>query len=137
MGNRVGIIFHNDWYEFSPLFYSHNGADGIPILVQKFLKDYDKQYQRCNNDGHLYNPEHMMLGFIQSLNKSVHMRIENLTEYQINTLKDHHQYLNCFDGGCWIVNISILNYGSTECGDNYFLKNNNIVNDELQSVYDY
>lgn len=136
MGNRVGVIFHNDWYEFSPLLYSHNGADEIPILVQTFLKEYDKQHKRCNTDGHLYNPEHMMVGFIQSLNKNVHMRIESLTEYQINMLKEHHEYPNCFDGGCWIINISILNYGKTECGDNYYLKNDNIVTDELESVYD-
>ena len=92
MGNRIGVIFHDNWNDFSPLFYSHNGADGIPFNVQNFLKNYDDKYKRCNNDGYLYNPEHMMLGFIQSIDKHVSMRIENLSDSQIDILKEHKEY---------------------------------------------
>ena len=132
MGNRIGVIFHYDWEEFSPLFYSHFGAESIPFKLQKYLKDYDIQYKRCNTNGHLYNPEHMMLGFIQSLDKDIHMRIQNLNECNLEFLQNNHNYPNCFEGGCWKVNVSENNFGKTVCGGNYLLEHDNIVQDELE-----
>jgi hypothetical protein len=135
MGNRVGVILHEDWNNFSPLLYSHNGANLIPFKLQEYLKQYIKDHNLDNHDGHLYNEEHMMLGFIQSLDKDVHMRIESLSESSIQKLQDEHDYPNCFDCGCWIVNVSTGNFGETVSGDGYYLDNDNIVKDELNSEY--
>ena len=136
MSNNIGVIFHDNWEEFSPLLYCHNGAVGIPLFVQDYLKNYDIEHKRNRNGGHLYNPEHMIIGFVQSLNKDIHMRVQNLTEEQIDILKEHHECQNYFDGGCWIIDVSVYNYGNTECGGIYYLDNDNIVNDELKSDYD-
>ena len=43
MGNRVGVIFHEDWGDFSPLLYSHYGADLIPFQIKEYIIKYYKQ----------------------------------------------------------------------------------------------
>lgn len=133
MSNRIGVIFHEDWNDFSPLMYSHHGGSSIPFEIKDFLVEYYKEHDINNHtNGHKYNPSHMMVGFLQSLDKSIHMRVENLNDRQINTLKQEHEYPNYFDSGCWIVNISNKNYGDTITGDDRFnLKNDNLFSDEL------
>lgn len=111
MGNRVGVIFHEDWKEFSPLLYSHYGANLMPYQIQEYIVKYYKQHDVNVNDGHKYEPNHMMAGFIKFLDEDIHIRIENLTEVQINKLKNEHNYPNYFEGGCWIVNVSRGSYG--------------------------
>ena len=54
-------------------------------------------------------------------------RIENLTAFQINKLKNEHEYPNYFDGGCWIVNISRNNYGEVIKGDIDWIDMGNIL----------
>jgi hypothetical protein len=133
MSNRIGVIFHDDWNDFSPLMYAHNGGSSIPFEIKDFLIEYYKEHDINNHtDGHLYNPSHMMVGFLQFLDKDIHMRVENLSDRQINTLKQEREYPNCFDSGCWIINISNKNYGDTITGDDRFnLKNDNLFSDEL------
>ena len=112
MGNRVGVIFHEDWKEFSPLMYSHYGAELISFEMQDFIKEYYKENDiKDYTDGHKYNPCHMMVGFIQFIDKDIHIRIENLEQFQIEKLKSKHEYPNCFDGGCLIINVSRKHYG--------------------------
>ena len=136
MGNRIGIIFHENWQDFSPLLYSHYGAELIPFQLQQYIKNYYQKYDMKSNDGHLYNPSHMMAGFINYLAESVHIRVENLTKENIDKLQSENKYLNSFDGGCWIINVSKDNYGETVVGDNYWLENGNILNDRLRNDYE-
>lgn len=117
MGNSVGVIFHEDWENFSPLLYSHYGADLIPFQIKEYIVKYYNQYDINDNDGHKYEPSHMMASFIKFLDEDIHIRIENLADFQINKLKNEHEYPNYFDGGCWIVNISRNNYGEVIKGD--------------------
>lgn len=134
MGNRVGLILHEDWNEFSPLLYSHHGADSLPWELQNYLRQYILDNDINDNcDGHKFNCCHMIVGFIQSTSKNIHVRVENLSNLEIQKLIDEHECSNCFDGGCWIVNVSTKNYGAVSGdGDNgYILKNNNIVFDEF------
>jgi hypothetical protein len=137
LGNRVGVVFHEDWQEFSPLLYSHYGANLLPIEIQNYLKKYKDDYSLDNHSGHLFNPCHMMVGFLQSIDKDIHIRVENLSNNQIVLLQTTNEYPNCFEGGCWIINISTKNFGQTICGDGYILVNENIVEDELESEYRY
>ena len=127
MGNRVGVIFHEDWEEFSPLLYSHYGANLMPYQIQEYIVKYYKQHDVNVNDGHKYDPSHMMAGFIKFLNEDIHIRIENLSEFQINQLKNEHNYPNYFEGGCWIVNISRKNYGEVVKGDVRWVNIKNIL----------
>ena len=136
MSDSIGLIFHENWNEFSPLMYYHYGADGTPFQIQNYMKQYLQEHELNNRDGHIFSPCHMMVGLLQSMSKSVHIRVENLTEQQIETLQEHHDYPNYFDGGCWIINVSTDNFGDTVCGDNYTLENDNIVKDELKSIYE-
>lgn len=135
MGDRVGVIFHEDWNEFSPIMYSHYGANSMPFQIQNYIKEYHEKYNIDDNSGHKYNPCHMMVGFIQYLDKDIHIRVESLESFQIDKLKNEHEYPNCFEGGCWIINVSKNNYGDTIVGDNYYLDNENIYKDELKSDY--
>lgn len=136
MGNRVGVVFHENWNEFSPLLYSHNGADLIPFQIQNYIKEYYSKHNIDNRDGHEYEPSHMMAGFIKFLNEDIHMRIENLEKFQIDKLISDHEYPNNFEGGCWIINVSRNNYGGTIEGDNYWLYDGNIFKDKLKNSYD-
>lgn len=136
MGNRVGVILHDNWNDFSPLMYSHYGAEYIVIKLQEFLREYKNKYDMTNNDGHQYNPCHMIVGFLQSLEPDIHRRVENISDYGIEKLKADKEFPNYFDGGCWIVDVSKTNYGETVVGDNFTLENDNIVNDKLINEYE-
>ena len=59
MGNRVGIIFHEDWEEFSPLLYSHYGSELRVMQLQDYLREYKEEHSLDNHDGHKYSPEHI------------------------------------------------------------------------------
>jgi hypothetical protein len=139
MSNSVGVIFHEDWKEFSPFLYSHYGADTVPFYLQNFIREYYKKWdikdEKNTHDGHKYNPCHMMVGFLQSIDKDIHIRVENLDEYYINKLIKNHEYDNCFSGGCWIVNVSIEHYGETVIGNGYCLDNDNLLLDKLKNEY--
>lgn len=136
MGNRIGVILHRDWEEFSPLMYSHYGAGSRVFQLQEFLKEYKKNHEIPNYDGHLYNPCHMMVGFLQSIDEDVHTRVEGLSDLSEKKLIDTHEYPNAYDGGCWIVNVSPDNFGETVEGDG-FTCNGNIVNNELIADIEY
>jgi hypothetical protein len=136
MGNRIGVIFHDDWNEFSPLLYSHNGANLIPFQIQAYIRDYYEKHDINNIGGHEYKPSHMMAGFIKFLKEDTHMRIKNLNKNQIDILINNNEYPNCFEGGCWIINVSRKNYGATVEGDGYWLDNANIFKDKLLNDYD-
>lgn len=111
MGNRVGVILHNNWEEFSPLLYSHYGADTIFPNLKTYLKKYELDNSKNSHSGHIYNCKHMMVGFIQTLDPDIHIRIESLDFSNINKLKNHKTYPNYFEGGCYIVNVSEDKYG--------------------------
>jgi hypothetical protein len=132
MGNRIGVIFHEDWKEFSPFMYSHYGADTIPFRIQQYLKEYKNKHDLNNNDGHLYNPCHMLVGFLQSIDKSDAIRVENLSEKDAERIFNEHEYSNCFEGGCWLVNVSTKHFGEVTGDINYILDNDNIVDDTLE-----
>lgn len=135
MGNRVGIILHDNWVDFSPLLYSHNGASCRVWQLQKYLREYKLKHNIPNNDGHIYNPEHMMVGYIQSFDTDIHTRIESMSDYQMSSLQDTHNFPNCFDGGCWIVNVNPEHYGETN-GDYEERYNGNIVENELSEEFE-
>ena len=137
MSNSIGVIFHEDWKEFSPFMYSHYGANCIPFELQNFLKEYhnENDIKDCT-DGHKYNPCHMMVGFLQSIDKDIHIRVENLEDFQIEKLKNNHEYPNYFSGGCWIINISHEHYGETIGNEGYYLDNNNLFLDKLKNEWD-
>ena len=140
MSDRIGVIFHKNWEEFSPLVYVNNGGKYIPYCIQDFLKEYYIQYDIKNNsNGYEYNPNHMLVGFLQSLEKDKQIRTENLTDLNLDILIKEQSYPNCFDGGCWIVDVSRYNYGETVIdGEGYYiLDNDNIFSDELKNAYDY
>ena len=137
MGNSIGVIFHNNWEEISPFLYSHYGADIIPFEIQSYLREYLATHSLDNHDGHKYSSEHMIVGFIQSIDKDIHMRVESFSDKMTELLIKNQKYSNCFDAGCWIINVSTDHFGETVVGDNYTLENNNIVQDELKSIYDY
>jgi len=130
MGNRIGIILHDDWEYFSPLLYSHYAADCRVWQLQKYLREYKVKHEIPNNDGHKYNPSHMLVGYLQSFNPDIHTRVENLSDDQIEEIRENHFYSNCFDGGCWIVNINPYHFGQTH-GDYSFKYKNNIVDNDL------
>lgn len=108
MGNRVGIIFHNNWEEFSPLLYSHHGGCQITKeLIEEFINSYRELYPVCD-DGHKYDCDHMMYGFIQSVGVDLHNRICSIDD---SVLKETRAYRNAFDCGCFLVNVDFDNYG--------------------------
>lgn len=134
MGNRVGVIFHENWNCFSPLLYSHWGAEYIPWKIQEYVKDYYVEHQHGLNghDGHKFNASHMMLGFVQTLDKDIHMRVENLSDEDIKNIIEKRELENNFDGGCWLVNIAPDHYGDISGDGIYFghyLKNDNMLNE--------
>ena len=130
----MGVIFHEDWNHFSPLLYSHNGAELRIIQLQEYLRDYKSKYTTSNNDGHKYNADHMMVGYIQSIEPDIHVRVQNLSGEEIVVVKETHEYRNCFDGGCWIVNVSEYNFGDTIEGS-CLTCGGNIVKNDLQNRY--
>jgi hypothetical protein len=133
LGDRIGVIFHEEWNYFSPMLYSHYGANSIPIQLQEYLREYTTINSKELCTGHIYNSKHMMVEFLQSIEKDIHLRVQNLSEGSEAILRKDNEYLNCFEGGCWIVDVSKRNFGDTICsgGVNYYLQYNNIVNDEL------
>lgn len=120
---------HENWNHFSPLFYSHNGTELRVMQLQKYLRDYRLKYPTSNNDGHLYNASHMMVGFVQSIEPNIHMRVENLSPLEIQAIKGIHKYQNCFDGGCWIIDVSENNFGDTIEGTCLTCDGNIVAND--------
>jgi hypothetical protein len=77
----------------------------------------------------------MMVGFLQSIEKDIHIRVENLCDFQIDKLEKDHKYPNCFSGGCWIIDVSRENYGKTITDNNiYYLDNSNIFSDEIKNI---
>jgi hypothetical protein len=137
MGKSIGIIFHDNWEDFSPLMYSHYGADSEIFFVQRFLREYYKENNINEHDRYKYDPCHMMVGFLQSIDKNIHIRVQNLSDFHIEKLDNDHIYLNCFDGGCWIINVSREHFGEINTDSySYYLDNNNIFNDEIKREYD-
>lgn len=111
MGNRVGVIFHEDYELFSPLLYSHNGGN---LITEQFIEEYLDSYHEIylvNDDGHKYDCEHMMYGFIQGIGIDLHNRISSINDSELKLL---HEYKNCFENGCFLVNVSFKNYGIIE-----------------------
>lgn len=108
MANRVGVIFHEEYENFSPLLYSHFGGN---VINENFIKEYLDSYKDLyptNDDGHKYDCEHMMYGFMQSIGVDLHNRICCV---DCDILKETQDYPNCFDNGCFLVNVSFDNYG--------------------------
>jgi hypothetical protein len=136
MGSRIGLIFHDNWEEFSPLMYHHFGENSIPFEVQKFIQNYYDKHNTNTGNGHEFSPGHMMVEFLQTLDKNIHMRVQNISDKQIKILKQNYDYPNYFDGGCYIINIAKDRYGETICGEGYFLDNNNILTDKLKNQWD-
>lgn len=112
MGNRVGVIFHENWDNFSPLLYSHYGADTMSYSLKTFIKDYKTKHPE-KTSGHLYDASHMMANFIKFLDEDIHMRIDNLSDVAYDSIQHSHIYDNCFEGGCMLVDVSFGNYGNT------------------------
>lgn len=111
MGNRVGIIFHNNWDDFSPLLYSHNGGYQITKeFIEEFLNSYRELYPVCD-DGHKYDCEHVMYQFIQSVGVDLHNRICSLSESEVHALSSDYWYRNYFESGCFLVNVDFNNFG--------------------------
>lgn len=111
MANRVGVIFHNSYSEFSPLLYSHFGGDIINTeFIQEYLNSYRDLYPE-KDDGHKYDCEHMMYGFLQGIGVDLHNRICNVN---FEKLIETQNYPNCFESGCYLVNIDYDNYGLIE-----------------------
>jgi hypothetical protein len=137
LGNRIGVILHRDWEEFSPLMYSHYGAGSRVFQLQNFLIEYRQNHQLPNNDGHLYNPCHMMVGFLQSIDKDIHTRVKGLDDHQVQNLQKIHEYPNAFDGGCWIVNVSPDNFGETVEGDGFTCQGNIVGNELIADTEDW
>jgi hypothetical protein len=137
MGNRIGVIFHENWNDFSPLMYSHYGENTIPFKLQQFIRTYYKENDiNDKSSGHKYDPCHMMVGFLQFIDKDIHIRVENLSDKQIEELEKEHDYPNCFEGDCWIINISRNSFGETIHDIGYMLDNDNLLTDELKNEYD-
>lgn len=112
MGNRVGVIFHNNYKYFSPLLYSHHGGNLITeTFIREYLDSYRELYPIQDGDGHKYDCEHMMYGFIQGIGVDLHNRISGM-DYE--RLQETQDYPNCFDNGCYFVNVSCDNYGRIE-----------------------
>lgn len=128
MGNRVGVILHNSFSSFSPLFYSHYGADYIPYRLRTYLVEYYSKNPRNTNDGHLYNCKHVMTGFIKALPPNVHERVESLSCDASMEVANDGMYQNCFDGGCYIVDVSTENYGQVVGDGHVKFQRNNIMN---------
>ncbi len=114
MGNRVGVIFHENYKYFSPLIYDHFGADNMLDHIHNYIEDYEKKYSKDINDGHLYSCGHMLVGFLRFIEADKHIRVENLSDDQIENLKFKHNYPNFFEGGCFLVNIDKSNCGNIE-----------------------
>lgn len=108
----------------------------IHIQLQEYLKEYRIHNDINENDGHKYASEHMIVGFMQFIDKDIHMRVSNLDEYDIKIIKEKNNCDNCFSGGCWIVNVSKTNFGIISGDINYSLENNNIITDKLKSMED-
>ena len=137
MANRIGLIFHNDYKEFSPLLYSHHGANSLIYEVQDFLREYYKKYDISDCvDGHKYNSCHMMVGLLQHLDNDIHIRISNLSDCNIEILKSEHEYYNCFDGGVLIINVSNKNFGKLDGNNDYNLENDNLFSDNIEHMED-
>ena len=130
MSNPVGLIFHNNWEYFSPLLYSHYGADVLPrFKLQRYFVQYRKKHPTKNNDGHLYDCCHMMRGFIQTLDEDIHERISSLSEESISRIKSTHLYSNAFCGGCYLINVSEDKFGIVDGDGRFNFVNNNVLND--------
>jgi len=110
MGNRIGVIFHEDWNCFSPLLYSHYGASTIRNDLQVFLEDYKTRYPVKTSD-HLYNTAQMMASFIKFLDEDIHLKIANIPDVAYDRLQRAHHYYNGFEGGCILANVTMEHYG--------------------------
>lgn len=137
MSNRIGVIFHNDYEGFSPLIYSHYGANSLIFEIQSFLREYYKKYDINDcTDGHKYNSCHMMVGLLQYIENDIHIRVENLSDSSIEILENEHEYINCFDGGVLIINVSNENFGKVDGDNSYFLNNDNLFSDDIENIED-
>lgn len=137
MSNRIGVIFHNDYESFSPLIYSHYGANSLIFEIQNFLRGYYNKYD-INDciDGHKYNSCYMTVGLLQYIENDVHISVENLSYSDIEILESEHEYVNCFDGGVLIINVSNQNFGKVDGDNSYLLKNNNLFSDDILHIED-
>ena len=129
MGDRVGVIFHNNFEDFSPLFYSHYAASSTPYKVRRYLMKYNSTVPKNNRDGHMYNCKHIMCGFIKTLDDSIHERVESISQDIMDEIATTKVYLNYYDGGCYIIDVSEKNFGNVSGDGNLNFIDNNILND--------
>ena len=126
MSNSIGVIFHNNWADYSPLFYSHYGANIIPIELKEFCKNYKCNHNLDTNYGHLYECCHIIVNFISMLRTDMYMRIESLNDETQTYITNNHEYLNCFDSGCLLVNVAFDKFGDLDT-DNWDIVEDNVM----------
>jgi hypothetical protein len=114
MGNRIGIIFHENYEYFSPLIYDHFGGENMKNWVYAYLEDYNKKYCKEDHDGHLYNCDHIVVGYLVFIKADRDVRVENLSNEQLEELKLNHKYFNEFDAGCLLINVEKNNFGNID-----------------------
>ena len=114
MGNRIGIIFHENYKYFSPLIYDHWGGEDMKERIYSYLEYYNEKYYEEEHDGHLYNCGHMAVGYLVFIKADKDVRVENLSDSELERLKLDHNYPNEFDYGCLLVNVNENNFGNID-----------------------
>jgi hypothetical protein len=106
MGNRIGIIFHENYKYFSPLIYDHFGGEYMIELVRAYLKE--------DRNGYIYNCGCAAVVYLAYIKAGRYVRIENLSDSQLERLKLDHKYSNEFDASCLLVNVEKSNFGNID-----------------------
>ena len=119
MSNRVGYIFHEDFDNFSPLLYVGNGGYGSYYQLKTFINQYLEQHGGDTSNGMLFSADATLYDFIIHLGYSpTSCRLKNLNNEATVCIRRDHIYKNCFDSGCYIVNVSHKSFGEID-GDGH------------------
>ena len=99
------------------------------LIKCRYLMKYNSTVPKNNRDGHMYNCKHIMCGFIKTLDDSIHERVESISQDIMDEIATTKVYLNYYDGGCYIIDVSEKNFGNVSGDGNLNFIDNNILND--------
>jgi hypothetical protein len=77
-----------------------------------------------------------MAGFIKALPQNYHERIESLPKDESLKIANDGVYQNCFDGGCYIIDVSTENFGQVVGDGHVKFQRNNIMNPIEEDIYE-
>lgn len=111
MGKVIGVVFHDGWNNYSPIYITNLGSGYFRKYIKYFLVDYAYGLPTYHYDDESYEPNHVMAKFIASSDYNYDNKIVLLTNQEIEKIKSEKIFDNQDVRKCFFVDVTKKNCG--------------------------